>query len=142
MVSEAKEVYAKRIATNPDSMARFNISQGFHVGDLILISGQTANDEHGDLIGQNDFDAQAKQVFHNLDQVLNAGGASLDSVIKVNIYLTDMGNFPKIVELRKRYFSKPYPADTIVEVNALAAPGMMLEIEAVALAHGKKVDVE
>ena len=139
---EMKDVIAKRIATNPDPMEQFNISQGFRVGDLVIVSGQTANNEQGDLIGLNDFDAQAKQVFHNLDMVLKAGGASLDSVIKVTIYLTDMSYFPKIVELRKQHFSKPYPADTIVEINALASPEFMIEIEAVALVNGKKVDIE
>jgi 2-iminobutanoate/2-iminopropanoate deaminase len=140
--TDMKAVSAKRIATRPDPMERFNISQGFRVGDLLIISGQTAHNEQGVLIGLNDFDAQAKQVFHNLDTVLRAGGSSLDAVIKVNIYLTDMGYFSKIVNLRKQYFSMPYPADTIVEVNALASPGMMIEIEAVALVNGKKVDID
>jgi enamine deaminase RidA (YjgF/YER057c/UK114 family) len=63
----------------------------------------------------DDFDAQAEQTFRNLARVLEAGGASLDRVVKVTIFLTDMTNFPKIVELRKRWFSAPYPADTIVE---------------------------
>lgn len=139
---EIKDVIAKRIATNPDPMEQFNISQGFRVGDLVIVSGQTANNEHGVLIGENNFDEQAEQVFRNLDKVLKAGGASLDSVIKVTIYLTDMSYFPKIVELRKQYFSKPYPADTIVEINALASPEFMIEIEAVALVNGKKVDIK
>lgn len=139
---EKKDVSAKRIATNPDNMERFNISQGFRVGDLLIVSGQTADNEQGELIGPNDFDAQAEQVFHNLDKVLKAGGASLDSVIKVTIYLTDMSYFPKIVELRKQHFSVPYPADTIVEVNALASPEMMIEIEAMALVNGEKVDIK
>ncbi|WP_217490460.1 RidA family protein [Lentibacillus jeotgali] len=86
--------------------------------------------------------AQAKQVFHNLDKVLKAGEASLDSVIKVTIYLTDMSYFPRIVDLRKQYFPVPYPADTIVEVNALASPEMMIEIEAMALVNGEKVDIK
>lgn len=137
-----KNVIAKRIATNPDPMEQFNISQGFRVGDLVIVSGQTANNEYGVLIGENNFDEQAEQVFRNLDKVLKAGGASLDSVIKVTIYLTDMSYFPKIVELRKQYFSKPYPADTIVEINALASPEFMIEIEAVALVNGKKVDIK
>lgn len=137
-----KNVIAKRIATNPDPMEQFNISQGFRVGDLVIVSGQTANIEYGVLIGENNFDEQAEQVFRNLDKVLKAGGASLDSVIKVTIYLTDMSYFPKIVELRKQYFSKPYPADTIVEINALASPEFMIEIEAVALVNGKKVDIK
>lgn len=137
-----EKVVAKRIATNPDPMAQFHISQGFQVGDFVVVSGQTANNEHGVLIGENDFDAQAEQVFKNLDMVLKAGGASLDTVIKVTIYLTDMSNFPKIVELRKQYFTTPYPADTIVEVEALASPEFMIEIEAVAMVNGKKVDIK
>ena len=55
--------------------------------------------------------------------------------MKVTIYLTDMANFPKIVALRERYFSQPWPADTIVEVRALALPELEIEIEAVALAN-------
>ena len=68
--------------------------------------------------------------------MLEAGGSSLEKIIKVNIYLTDMANFPKIIELRRRYFTPPYPADTIVEVGALALPQLMIEIEAVALVEG------
>ena len=58
----------------------------------------------------------------NLQRVLEAGGSSLDRIVKVTIFLTDMANFPKIVELRGRWFTEPYPADTIVEVTALACP--------------------
>ena len=53
--------------------------------------------------------------------------------MKVTIYLTDMGNFPKIVELRGKWFTAPYPADTIVEVSSLALPGLEIEIEAIAV---------
>ncbi|WP_339230577.1 RidA family protein [Oceanobacillus sp. FSL K6-2867] len=137
---EMNGLIAQRIATNPDPMERFNISQGFRVGDLLIISGQTAGNEQGGIVGVNDFDKQAEQAFHNLATVLQAGGSDLDRVIKVTIYLTDMSHFPKIIELRKKYFSTPYPADTIVEVNALAAPEFMIEIEAMALVNGKKVD--
>ena len=66
--------------------------------------------------------------------MLEAGGSSLDRVVKVTIFLTDMANFPKIVELRKRWFSPPYPADTIVEVTSLALPELEIEIEAIAVA--------
>jgi endoribonuclease L-PSP len=54
--------------------------------------------------------------------VLEAGGSTLRDIAKVTIFLTDMGNFPKIVELREKWFSEPYPADTIIEVAALAFP--------------------
>ena len=85
-------------------------------------------------MGVGDFDAQAEQVFRNLRRVLEAGGSSLDRVVKVTIFLTDMANFPKIVELRGKWFTPPYPADTIVEVTALALPELELEIEAIAVA--------
>lgn len=121
------------IELDPDPYKPFRLSQGFRVGDLLLISGQAAINEHGELVGVGDFDAQAEQTFRNLERVLAAGGSSLDRVVKVTIYLTDMGNFPKIVDLRGKWFSEPYPADTIVEVTSLALPELEIEIEAIAV---------
>ncbi len=122
------------IRVDPDPYEPFRLSQGFRVGDLLLVSGQAAIDENGGLVGVGDFDAQAEQVFRNLQRVLKAGGSGLDRVVKVTIFLTDMGNFPKIVELRGKWFTPPYPADTIVEVASLALPELELEIEAIAVA--------
>ena len=122
------------IRLDPDPYEPFRLSQGFRVGDLLLVSGQAAIDENGGLVGVGDFDAQAEQVFRNLQRVLEAGGSGLDRVVKVTIFLTDMGNFPKIVELRGKWFTPPYPADTIVEVTSLALPELELEIEAIAVA--------
>lgn len=122
------------IRLDPDPYEPFRLSQGFRVGDLLLISGQAAIDENGGLVGVGDFDAQAEQVFRNLQRVLEAGGSGLDRVVKVTIFLTDMGNFPKIVELRGKWFTPPYPADTIVEVTSLALPELEIEIEAIAVA--------
>ena len=122
------------IELDPDPYIPFRLSQGFRVGDLVIVSGQAAIDEHGGLVGVGDFDAQADQVFRNLQRVLEAGGSSLDRIVKVTIFLTDMANFPKIVELRGRWFTEPYPADTIVEVSALALPELEIEIEAIAVA--------
>ena len=121
------------IRLDPDPYEPFRLSQGFRVGDLLLISGQAAIDENGGLVGVGDFDAQAEQVFRNLRRVLEAGGSSLDRVVKVTIFLTDMSNFEKIVELRGKWFAPPYPADTIVEVSSLAFPELMIEIEAIAV---------
>lgn len=129
-------VNAQRITVDPDPYEPFNIALGYRVGDLVIVSGQAAIDEQGQIIGAGDFDAQAEQVFANLRRVLEAAGSSLDQVVKVTIYLTDMSNFPKIVELRARHFTKPYPADTIVEVSALALPELVIEIEAIALVGG------
>ena len=124
----------KRIRTDPDPYEPYLISQAIRAGGVIYVSGQAAIGEDGGLVGVGDFDVQAEQVFRNLQRVLEAGGSGLDRIVKVTIFLTDMANFPKIVELRDRWFSEPYPADTIVEVSSLALPELELEIEAIALA--------
>ncbi len=130
---------AHRISTDPDPFEPYLISQGFQVGDLIYLSGQAAIDQQGDLIGVGDFDAQAEQTFANIRNVLEAAGSSMDKIVKVTIYMTDMSYFSRIVELRRKWFRPPYPADTIVEVKALALPELMIEIEAVALVKGKLI---
>lgn len=128
---------AHRVTTDPDPFEPFRISLGFRVGDVLHLSGQASIDERGEIVGAGDFDAQAEQTFANLRRVLEAGGSSLEQVFKVTIYLTDMGNFPKILELRERHFGRPYPADTIVEVSALGLPELEIEIEALALVDGR-----
>ena len=123
----------QQIATEPDPYAAYRISQAIRVGDLVFVSGQAAIDESGALVGVGDFDAQAEQTFRNLESVLVAAGSGLGRVAKVTIFLTDMSNFPKIVDLRGRWFREPYPADTIVEVRSLALPELEIEIEAIAV---------
>jgi len=124
---------ARRITIDPDPLEPYRIAAGYRVGDLIFLSGQAAINEAGELVGVGDFDAQADQVFRNIARVLESAGSSLERVIKVMIFLTDMSNFPKIVALRERW-GEPYPADTIVEVKSLALPGLELEIDVTALA--------
>ena len=123
----------QQIRLDPDPYEPFRLSQGFVVGHLVFVSGQAAISETGEIVGVGDFDAQAERVFRNLERVLEAAGSGLDRIVKVTIFLTDMANFPKIVELRGRWFSEPYPADTIVQVSSLALPELEIEIEAIAL---------
>ena len=129
--------YARQVSTDPDPFKPYNISQAFRVGELVYTSGQAALSPEGEIVGVGDFPAQAKQTFDNLAAVLEAAGSSLEQVIKVTIYLSDMSHFPDIVALRETYFRPPFPADTIVEVSSLALPELMIEIEAIALAEGE-----
>jgi 2-iminobutanoate/2-iminopropanoate deaminase len=126
-------VNVQQITIDPDPYEPYLLSQGIRVGKLLFVSGQVGIDEAGELVSLDDFDAQADQAFRNLSRVLEAGGSSLDRVVKVTIFLTDMTNFPKIVELRRRWFTPPYPADTIVEVRSLYRPEVKIEIEAIAV---------
>jgi 2-iminobutanoate/2-iminopropanoate deaminase len=120
-----------RITTQPDPYDPFLLSQGMRIGDLLFISGQAGYADDGSIV-KGGFRVQGEQAFANLQRALTAGGASLKTVVKVTIFLTDMDNFNEIVELRRKYFSPPYPADTIIEVKALYTAEAMIEIEAVA----------
>jgi 2-iminobutanoate/2-iminopropanoate deaminase len=122
----------EQIHTQPDSYAPYLLSQAIRAGGLVYVSGQAGVGDDGFIVGKGDFDAQADQAFRNLDRALKAGGSSLAHVIKVTIFLTSMSHFPKIVELRRKWFRAPYPADTIVEVSGLYSPDAMIEIEAIA----------
>ncbi|MGH8528077.1 MAG: RidA family protein [Gammaproteobacteria bacterium] len=123
----------QHITIDPDPYKPFRLAQGYRAGDFLFISGQAAIDASGRIVGVGDFEAQAQQVFENLDRVLRAGGSSLKNVIKVTIFLTDMSNFDKVVELRGKWFTPPYPADTVIEVSSLYSPEAMIEIEAIAV---------
>ncbi len=128
---------AIQIKTAPDPFEPYRISQGYRVGDLIFLSGQAALDGAGRIVGTGDFLAQAEQTFANIRDLLKTAGSDLSRVVKVTIYLTDMAHFPAIVALRERFFSPPYPADTVVEVRALALPELLIEIDVIALAEGE-----
>ncbi len=121
----------ERITTNPDPYEPFLLSQGIRCGDLLFISGQAGYDDNGQIV-KGGFREQGKRAFSNLERALLAGGASLNDVAKVTIFVTDMNNFNEVVELRRKYFAAPYPADSIVAVQALYTPEAMIEIEAVA----------
>ncbi len=124
---------AQRLTTEDDWFEPFFISLGYRIGNVLVLSGQASISSTGEIVGAGDFDAQAAQTFANLEQALALGGAGLADIFKVTIYLTDMANFPKIMELRQRHFTPPYPADTIVEVRSLALPDLMIEIDAMAM---------
>jgi 2-iminobutanoate/2-iminopropanoate deaminase len=134
------DTIAQRIKTQPDPFEPFRISLGFRVGNLILLSGHASLDDSGNVVGAGDFDAQADRTMHNIGRTLAAAGSGIDKIVKVTIYVTDITNFPKVMELRAKWFKPPWPADTIVEVKSLALPELMIEIEAVALASGELRD--
>lgn len=121
----------EQVVTEPDNYAPFLLSQGIRYGNLLFISGQAGAGDDGRIVAGG-FRAQGEQAFANLRRALEAGGSSLKDVVKVTIFVTDMGHFPDVVELRRRFFSAPYPADTIAEVKALYDPAAMIEIEAIA----------
>ena len=125
----------ERIITQPDNYEPFLLSQGIRFGELLFISGQAGAGDDGKIV-DGGFRAQGEQAFANLRRALEAGGSRLQDVVKVTIFVTDMSNFKDVVELRRQFFSAPYPADTIAEIKALYDPAAMIEIEAIAAVSG------
>jgi enamine deaminase RidA (YjgF/YER057c/UK114 family) len=105
-------------------------------GRIIFIAGQTAVDRDGNVVGRNDFIAQAAQVFRNLAIALEAAGCTAANLVKLTVYLTDMDNLSRYREARNRFFASvtppAAPAVTLVEVAKLYGPDFMIEIEAIA----------
>ncbi|PWN86833.1 putative translation initiation inhibitor, yjgF family [Acaromyces ingoldii] len=129
------EYELKQVVTEPDHYAQFCISQGIKVGNLVFVSGQVALGEDASIVGKGDFPAQIEQAFLNLSRVLQSAGSDLSKVAKVTIFLVNMKeHFGYVRQARAKYFSVPYPADTIVEVKSLYHPDVLIEIEAIAVA--------
>lgn len=102
--------------------------------DLIFASGQVAEDSEGNTVGKGDVVVQTEQVLKNLQNVLEASGASLADVVKVTVFLRNMEHRNAVAEVRKRFFKDNLPASTLVEVSKLAHQDWLIEIEAVAVA--------
>jgi len=107
-------------------------SHAAKAGNLIFVAGQIAQDLEGNLVGRGDIEAQAVQIFENLRAVLKAAGATLDDVVKLTTYTTNVAYRAKIAEVRARYFTSYFPPNTFIVVASLATPDYLLEIEAVA----------
>jgi len=102
-------------------------------GNLLFVSGCVALDVDGNLVGEGDVVAQARQVFENIGLCLSAAGASFADVVKLTTFLTDIDDRARINPVRQEFFGEARPASTLVEVSALVLPGFLIEVEAVAV---------
>ena len=94
-------------------------SQAVRSGNLLFFSGQTPLDPATGKLVDGDIAAQARRVFENLKAVCTAAGASLDQVVRVGIYLTDLSNFAAVNAAMKEYFREPFPARSTIGVASL-----------------------
>jgi 2-iminobutanoate/2-iminopropanoate deaminase len=100
---------------------------------LIFISGQVPRDKDGNVVGKDDMAKQIEQVGENIKACLKAAGATLDDVVKITSFTTDIDEFFRHADTRNRYFGKAMPASTAIEIRRLAHPDWMIEIEAMAV---------
>jgi len=106
-------------------------SHAVESGDMVYISGQTPIDSQTGKLVEGDITAQTEQCFKNLFNVLEAADLVPDDVVKVNVFLTDMGNFSDMNSVYSKQFSPPYPSRTTIGVAALPL-GAQVEIEMIA----------
>lgn len=124
----------KRVLKPKTIKAKGSYSPGWEVsnGRLIHVAGQIPWDADGNTVCKGDIVGQTRQVFENIRAVLAEAGATLDDVIKINVFAADIRYRDKINQVRSEVFKEPYPASTQVAVAALVDPEWMVEIEAVA----------
>jgi 2-iminobutanoate/2-iminopropanoate deaminase len=119
-----------KISTDNAPIADQILSQGIISNDNIYVSGQIHNKSDGTLV-EGSVEEKVGQIMQNISEILKAGGANLDDIVKVVIYVTDMAQMPELNEVYPKYFTDPYPAREAVCVKALPL-GATIEMSVVA----------
>jgi len=123
----------RTITSDTEWESRVGYSRAVRVGDRIVVSGTTATDAAGEVVGVGDPHAQTVQAIENVATALREAGASLDDVVRTRMYVTDIDAWEQVGEAHAAAFGDVRPAATMVEVNRLVDPDMLVEVEAEAV---------
>jgi len=116
----------------PEAVGPYSQALMVEAKRTLYIAGQVPIDGNGNLVGRGDIEAQVRQVFANIKAHCEAAGGSLDNVVFLTIYVTDMRFRPVITAVRKEVLKPPYPCATMVQIGSLADENWLVEIDAVA----------
>ncbi len=111
---------------------RLSLSQAVKAGGWLYISGQIALDPGGNVVGKGDMRAQSQRVFENIAAILQQAGGTVDNLVRITAYLTDMSRYQEYNEVRTKFLGARPPASTTVQVAGLAFDGLVVEVDAVA----------
>jgi 2-iminobutanoate/2-iminopropanoate deaminase len=100
---------------------------------LIFVSGQQVEKDENNKAVTDDIEEQTELVFMSIEKILKASDASIDNVVKAQIFLTDINDFSKVSAIRDKWFAKSKPASTLIEVSAMTRNGAKIEIEVIAI---------
>ena len=132
---ELNQMSKEIISTENAPQAIGPYSQAVKAGGLMFISGQIPlNPETGDLVSGS-IEDEANQVIQNIKSICEAAGHGMEDIVKITIFLTDLGNFATVNDVMKKHFSEPYPARATVEISGLPL-GVNVEIEAIVSTNG------
>ncbi len=102
-------------------------------GKTLYIAGQVAQDVAGNVVGKDDIEAQARQAFTNVQNIMEEAGGSLLNIVKMTTFLTDFNYIDSFRSVRNEFFSEPFPPNTLLIINSLALSDYMIEVEVVAV---------
>ena len=125
----------KREEINPDWpwSKKFPFHSGIKVGDTLYVSGTVAWDPDGNIVGEGDMLEQSRQTFANIKEVLEMAGATMDDVVKIQAFLTDIGRYAEYSQARSEAFTGNMPASTAVTSPRLLQDGLLVEVDCVAI---------
>ena len=123
---------SERVPIVPDGLAANPaFSPGVRVGELLFVSGQIAQGDDGQLVGEGDCAAQTRQVMARIRAIVEAAGATMQDVVKITTFLVNLDDYPAFSAVRSETFPSSPPASSTVVVSALVRPEFLVEVEAV-----------